>query len=74
MPTGVALSKLDFIEAILIVLVDMEPGRFGPCFGLSGMPATEVTICFFCRLEGRNMLPNFYRMVLLLRPPLAFEL
>ena len=72
LPTGVALSKFDFMEASVIVLVDTEPGKVAPCFGLRGMPATEFTICFFYRLEGRNMLPSFYRMELFLRP-LVFD-
>ena len=59
LPTGVALSKFDFIEASVIVLVDRELGNVPPCFGLIGMLATVFTICFFYRLEGRNMLPNF---------------
>ena len=59
LPTGVAVS--DFIEESVIVLVEPLTGRvFKTCYlGLMGRLATEFTICFLCRLDGRNMFPIF---------------
>lgn len=56
-PTGVVVS--DFNCESVIVLVDAEKGKVDTgCFGLIGMLwAICVTMCYFCRLEGRNMLP-----------------